>query len=152
MSTRRFEHLARAFGGDVERWPLGEHEAARRLVSAHPARAGEVLDAAGRLDALLNAAPSVQASQDLRERILMAAPAPRLARSRSPRRGAGSVTSRWLATLGLAASLAGAAVAGVAAGIVFEPTASALRGTGLASDSVEEAALLLREPVDLGEG
>ena len=46
MSLERFEDLAEIYGGDIARWPEGEREAARALLSAEAARLGPVLAAA----------------------------------------------------------------------------------------------------------
>jgi hypothetical protein len=142
MSPDRFEQLTSAFGGDVERWPVGEREAAHHLAAAQPALTESLIDQARRLDGILGQAQSVRASHELRERIVQAAPGPR----------ATWAASRWLVGFGLAASLAGASAAGVAAGLLVAPAALAPPHAAPAADVSEEAAMLLREPSDLGEG
>ena len=142
MNPDRFEGLAGAFGGDPDRWPPGEREAALCLAAAQPALTGPVLGAAARLDGILDRAPLESPSRELRERIVQAAPSPR-----SP-----PIAWRWLAGLGLTAGLAGAAAAGVAAGVVVAPAAFSPPHVEAASDPGEVAATLLREPSDLGEG
>ena len=143
MNPDRFERLADAFGGDPERWPTGERQAALRLAAAHPGLTAPVLGEAARLDGILGLAPLESPSRELRERIVLGAPRPRS----SP------TAWRWLAGLGLTAGLAGAAAAGVAAGIVVAPVAfSPPHAEAAADDPGEVAATLLREPSDLGEG
>lgn len=142
MSPDRFEQLSLAFGGEIERWPAIEREAARHLLVAQPAVAKPLMEEADRLDRILDDAPAARPSSELIGRIVQAA----------PRRPAASPVSRWLTGLGLAAGLAGAAAAGVAAGLVIGPAALAPPHTAPAADPGEEAALLLREPSDFGEG
>ncbi|MDQ2859238.1 MAG: hypothetical protein M3T55_00600 [Pseudomonadota bacterium] len=141
MSPERFEALAGAFGGDLERWPRSERQGAYHLAAAHPALTDRVLDDARRLDGALGAAPSISPSHQLREWIVQAAPGPQASRA----------AWRWAARFGLTAGLAGAAAAGVAVAIAVAPTTLARPHAGSVSDPVEEAALLLREPSDLGE-
>lgn len=143
MNQDRFERLADAFGGAPDRWPPGERQAALRLAAVQPGLTAPVLGEAAHLDRILDLAPLESPSRELRERIVQAAPS---ARS-SP------TAWRWLTGLGLTAGLAGAAAAGVAAGIVVAPAAAlSPPHAEAAPDPGEEAAMLLREPSDLGEG
>lgn len=142
MNPGRFEALAGAFGGEIERWPAADREPARRLTSSQPEWTALILGEAQRLDQALGAAPTLSPSGALLARILQAAPGSR-------ERG---TPWRWLAGLGLTAGLAGAVAAGVAAGLVVAPAALAPVRAAPAADPSEEAALLLREPADLGEG
>ena len=142
MNPDRFERLAGAFGGDPDRWPPGERQAALRLAATQPDLTAPLLDEAARLDRILHGAPLESPSRELRERIVQAAPSPRS----SP------TAWRWLAGLGWTAGLAGAAAAGVAAGLVVAPAAFSPPHAETAPDPGEEAATLLREPSDLGEG
>ncbi|MGI8840332.1 MAG: hypothetical protein ACR2F8_06085 [Caulobacteraceae bacterium] len=142
MSPERFEALAGAFGGDLGRWPAAERQAALRLAAVRTAWTAPVLGGASRLDGFLDAAPSWAPSRELRERIVQAAPLSRTS----------SRAWRWLVPLGLAAGLAGSAVAGVAAGVIVAPAALLPLHVEAAADPGEEAAALLREPSDFGEG
>jgi hypothetical protein len=142
MSPDRFAQLTWMYGGDAERWPAAEREAASRLAVAQPALTEPLIEEARRLDRTLDAAPSARPSRELRDRIVQAAPRPRTTWS----------APRWLAALGLTAGLAGAAVAGVAAGLSVAPVTLAPPHIAPAADPGEEAAMLLREPSDLGEG
>jgi|GEM_PF-1278057 len=144
MSPDRFAALAGGFGGDLERWPPSEREVARRLAAARPTLTEAVLADARRLDRTLDAAPAMSPSPELRDRIVRAAPGPAA-------RPTTSAAWRWAAGLGLAAGLAGAAAAGVAVAVALAPTTLARPHAGPTADPVEEAALLLREPSDLGE-
>jgi hypothetical protein len=142
MTPDRFEKLSLAFGGEIERWPANEREAARHLLAAQPALTEPLIDEARRLDRTLNDAPSTRPSHALVSRIVQAGLRPR----------APWAVSRWLAGLGLATGLAGAAAAGVAAGLLVGPVALSASHVAPAADPGEEAAMLLREPSDLGEG
>ena len=141
MNPDRFEGLAEAYGGDLDRWPPAERQAALRQAADQPALTGAALGKAARLDEILAAAPSQPPSRELRARIVQAAPGPR-----SP-----LLAWRWLAGIGLTTGMLGAAAAGVAAGVVVAPMALS-RTHVAAPDPAEEAAALLREPTDLGEG
>ncbi len=142
MNPDRFEGLAGAFGADLDRWPARERQAALRLAAARPDLTGPVLGEAARLDRILGGAPSPSPSRELFQHIVQAAPRP----------PAPPAPWRWLAGLGLAAGLAGAAAAGVVAGVVVAPAALPSAHAQAASDPGEEAAALLREPSDFGEG
>ncbi len=105
MSLERFEDLAEIYGGEIARWPEGEREAARALVSAHPERLSPVLAAAAQLDRLLDLAPAQSPNAALLGRLITAAPQPVAS------------TRRWIAGLGAALGLSAAAFAGVAIGV-----------------------------------
>jgi hypothetical protein len=141
MNPDRFEELAGAYGGDLGRWPPEERQASLRLAAARPAMTAPALAEAARLDGILAAAPSQTPSRALRARIVQAAPSARST----------STGWRWLTGLGLTAGLVGAAAAGVAAGVAVPAALSPIHAQA-ASDPGEEAAALLREPSDLGEG
>lgn len=106
MTPERFEALAEAYGGDVARWPAAEREAARQWRAAHTDAARSILDRAGALDNLLDAAPAPLASPELVQGIVAAAPPARA------RRRAG-----WWLPAGMGAGLAAACAAGVAVGL-----------------------------------
>jgi hypothetical protein len=142
MNPDRFAQLTWMFGGDTERWPAAEREAARGLAAARPALTEPLIEEARRLDRTLDGAPLARPSRELRDRIVQAAPRPRTTWA----------APRWLAGLGLTAGLASAAVAGVAAGLSVAPATLAPPHIAPAADPGEEAAMLLREPSDLGEG
>ncbi|MBA3812430.1 MAG: hypothetical protein H0X27_12455, partial [Caulobacteraceae bacterium] len=77
MTPERFEKLTEAFGSDLDRWPAADREAARHLAAAEPHHAGYTLGRARRLDLILAEAPTYPPSRDLRDRIILAAPAAR---------------------------------------------------------------------------
>ncbi|RAK65466.1 hypothetical protein [Phenylobacterium kunshanense] len=105
MTPERFETLAEAFGGNVDRWPTAERTEASRLIAADPAWTGRVLARADELDAMLASAALPVASGALVDRIVAGAPR---ARPRWP---------AWLAPAGLGAGLAAACAAGVMLGM-----------------------------------
>lgn len=112
MTHDRFEALAEAYGGDVSRWPAPAREAAALLMAAEPGFTQAALARAETLDAALDAWRPTPASAGLTERILAAAPAPKMRRP------------GWLAWLSpaaqgafLGAGLAAACAAGVIVGV-----------------------------------
>jgi hypothetical protein len=109
VTPERFEELAQAFGADIARWPQAQQSAARRYAAREPA-AVSVLQAAARLDGLLDAAPRVVLGASMRERIVRAAPTP-------ARRA-----WRWVTGAGVGAVLAAACAGGVAVGMFVIPT------------------------------
>ncbi len=141
MTPDRFESLTEAFGSDLDRWPATDREAARQLATAELSVAGDALERARRLDLILAEAPSYPPSRDLRERIILAAPA---ARTRT-------LAWRWLSGVGLGAGLAAASVAGVAAGLAVAPATVAPARLAGDADPTDEAIALLREPPDPAE-
>jgi hypothetical protein len=74
MDARRFEALLDAYGQEPRRWPAAERAAAEafaRTPAGHAALAGVI-----GLDEWLDAAPAMQPSAALRERVLEGAPRP----------------------------------------------------------------------------
>lgn len=65
MTRDRVRALLAAYGADPERWPVGEQEAAERLLATDPVLAAEVAEAEA-LDRLLNALPAPAPSPALR--------------------------------------------------------------------------------------
>ena len=118
MNRERFEALAQAYGGDLERWPADAAATARVLLDAEPALAA-VLDEARGIDLLLGASPTPAFSGVLRERVIAAAP--RL-------HSAWKSTTRWLSGAGLAAACAAGVLLGVnmSERLVGDPAAEAL--------------------------
>jgi len=110
MTPERLSELAEAYGGDLRRWPAGERALAESLLAARPALKAR-LDEAATLDVLLDAAPRVEASNALRDRVLASALEAGL-RPRAPRRF-GLDRLMWM----LGAGWAAAACAGVVAGV-----------------------------------
>ena len=108
MSLERFEDLAETYGGDIARWPEGEREAARALLSAEAERLAPVLAAAAELDRLLDLAPARSPDAALLGRLISAAPRPAAA------------GPRWIAGLSAALGLSAAAFAGVFVGVAVE--------------------------------
>ena len=103
MNRERFEALAEAYGGDLDRWPAEAAMQARALLGVEPGLAG-VLNEAETFDLLLDASPAPMFSGVLRERVIAAAP--RL-------RNAWNSTTRWLSGAGLAAACAAGVLLGV---------------------------------------
>ena len=99
MIEERFQSLADAYGGDIDRWPAGEQAAARAWSVAHVKQALTILEEASSLDMLLDMAEPPVASPVLRDRIVATA---LLARRPMQR------TLMWASATGLmAACLAG---------------------------------------------
>ncbi len=74
LSLERFATLVEAYGAAPDRWPDDEREAAQQLV-ASSAQARELLDREAALDHLLQFAPEVSPSAQLRQKVLADAPA-----------------------------------------------------------------------------
>jgi len=74
MTITRLRHLLESYGAAPERWPADERDRAVALLARSP-EARRLREAALRLDALLDAAPTGAASAALIERIVAAAPA-----------------------------------------------------------------------------
>jgi hypothetical protein len=110
MNAERFERLLDAYGAEARRWPAAEREAAAAFAATAEGQAA--MAEARELEMLLDAAPALQPSHDLRSRVLAAAP-----RERSG--WAGGLRGR----LGFWASGAGLAAAGLA-GVLFGATLS----------------------------
>lgn len=109
MTPERFEALAEAYGGDVDRWPAAERDAARRWAATHPAEAETALLRANELDTWLDAAPAPRVKPALVERVIAGAPSGR--RERRP---------AWWLPAGMGAGLAAACAAGVLVGLQFD--------------------------------
>lgn len=133
MNRERFEMLAEAYGGALERWPADAQAPARALLAADP-RLSAVLTDADRLDAFLYASPEPDFGGVLRERLIGSAPR----RAPSWRR-----PQRWMAGAGLAA----ACVIGVFTGatysdvVVGDPVIEALNQAGSSFDQTGILAL-----------
>ncbi|CAN5338980.1 hypothetical protein BH11PSE2_BH11PSE2_06480 [soil metagenome] len=129
MNRQRFEALAEAFGGDIDRWPTADQAAARAFWSAEPQAADAALRAALDLDAILAAAPEPEFSVLLRERLMVAAPG----RHRSVWRSART----WVSGAGLAAACAAGILVGAnfSDRIVGDPTLEALGQTATSFDA-----------------
>jgi len=69
MSEERFKSLVEAYGGDPARWPLGEREAALRLLQSNAA-ARDAAEEARQLDVKLGTASAVQVPVALTNRLL----------------------------------------------------------------------------------
>ena len=70
MELDRFEALCDAYGGDIDRWPDDEREAANALVEANPQETRLMLEAARALDEALAAAVYDPPSELLYQRIV----------------------------------------------------------------------------------
>ena len=81
------EQLSLAFGGEIDRWPANEREAARRLLIAQPALTAPLIDQARCLDRTLDDGPSVQPESELRSAAIVSSRAQ--AARHWPRSGAG---------------------------------------------------------------
>lgn len=127
MTRDRFEDLAEAYGGDLDRWPTAAAASARALLEAEPGL-GALLDEAEAIDELLSASPAPAFSGVLREKVI--AGAPRLA-------AAWSRTTRWLSGVGLAAACAAGVILGanVSDHIVGDPAAEALATASTSFDA-----------------
>ena len=127
MNRERFEALAQAYGGDVDRWPAQAAAQARVLVQAEPGLTA-VLNEADAIDLLLDASPAPTFSGVLRERVIGAAP--RL-------RSAWQSTTRWLSGAGLAAACAAGVLLGVNMSdrLVGDPSAEALATASTSFDA-----------------
>jgi hypothetical protein len=127
MDRERFEAMAEAYGGDLDRWPTDAVGPARALLDAEPALAAVLRDADS-LDALLAASPTPTFSGVLRERVIGAAP--RLA-------SAWKATTRWLSGAGLAAACAAGVIMGVNLSdrIISDPATEALAAASTSFDS-----------------
>jgi len=115
MNAERFESLAAAYGGDPNRWPEADRDAALAFLAADRGTAERLLFEARQLDAALDASPAPAVSHALRDAILASAP-----RERAPARsGGGFFHDLLFGGFGrglMVAGLGAAAVLGVAAG------------------------------------
>ena len=111
MTPERFAVLADAYGGDVDRWPTKEREAARIHLQSQP-EAEAVLAAAAGLDAVL-AGWTVPGPGAALAASIAAAVARRHAHTRRLR--------LWLSSLGAATVLASGVAAGALAVVLSSP-------------------------------
>jgi hypothetical protein len=132
MDAKRFEALAEAYGGDIERWPAGERPAARAYRLTDPLYTGEILAVAQALDGLLSASPEPLFAGVLRERLL----------AQAPRRPAWRGARAWLSGAGLAAACAAGVLFGanVSGRLASDPT---LDGISQASSSFDATAAIV---------
>lgn len=70
MTEDRFQTLADAYGGDIDRWPADEQAAARAWSAAHVKQALAILEEASSLDMMLDMAETAAPSPVLRDRIV----------------------------------------------------------------------------------
>ena len=142
MQFERFEDLARAYGGQIARWPEREREAALALTAAEPARTTAVLARERTLDRILDAAPALSPGAALVGRVLRAA--------ENAGTGASRRLRRWLTGAGVGAALAVSAAAGVAAGALLVPPQWT---AAIGSDPADEASALIADGSDqAGDG
>ena len=113
MTPERFRALADAYGGNLDRWPAADHDAARSHLTSRPDAHAE-LAAAGRLDAAL-AAWTVPGPG--------AALAARIARTVAMRHTRARRVRVWLSSFGAATALAGGMAAGAVAVMRLAPAA-----------------------------
>ena len=76
MDRDRFLTIVEAYGADPRRWPATERATAQAFAAADP-QAPAILAAADALDAWLHESAVAAPSEDLRRRVLEAAPRPR---------------------------------------------------------------------------
>lgn len=114
MSLSRFRELVDAYGGDDDRWPESERQAAYALAARSP-EAGAILESAARLDRILAGLSPPAPSAGLRKRLTDLGPRSRgrTARALWPGRGKqAGIPRRWrpLAVGGAAAAIIAAAL------------------------------------------
>ena len=119
MTPARFAALAAAYGSDIERWPIGERQAATEY-RRHAPDAAALLEAEAALDATLMAWTVPGPGAALVAQITAAA---QNQHSRMRR------LRVWLSSLGAVATLTG----GVAAGMLLVPAPSQYQEPGLSS-------------------
>jgi hypothetical protein len=106
--------LCAAYGGNLERWPQAEREAARAFAQTTP-EARDLLTQAQMLDRALDQARPAPASDDLARRIAASAPASvsarRSTRSAAPRPAWAAMAAALALTVGLGAGWFGGAPA-----------------------------------------
>ncbi|MBD9459735.1 hypothetical protein IB241_18790 [Pseudomonas sp. PDM05] len=105
MTPERFAHLADAYGASLHRWPLAERTAAQALLDSGNAHARAVLREASWLDGQLDAHQLAPADPALARQIRRSAP---------PRASLLSRYANWWSS----ASLVGAGIAGIVAGVL----------------------------------
>jgi hypothetical protein len=105
MTPHRFTELAEAYGGDLQRWPSAERDAAQALLASDDGALNAILRQASWLDGQLDRHPLPAVSPHLVHRIVADA-------TRAPSFWVRSFS--WL----FGASFVGVGLAGVAAGIL----------------------------------
>lgn len=106
MDTNRFLMLARTYGGRIERWPVSEQAAARRLLHTKPAFRA-VLHAEAEFDAALDQWKPMLPSSHNMQRVIAAL---------QPVQRSISVRVRWFGILGMMLGLSAAGLAGLNVG------------------------------------
>lgn len=122
MDATRFEALAEAYGGDIERWPVAERLGARTYRLTDPTIAANVLAVADALDGLMSVSPQPVFAGVLRERLL----------AQSPRRPGWRSAGTWLSGAGLAAACL--------AGVLFGANVSGRLASDPSLDGMSQAA------------
>lgn len=145
MTRRPQEDLDRlldAFGADPARWPPDRRAAALERLAAS-AEAHEAVAEAARLDGLLDLAPAPAVGEDRVERVVAAA----LARTRTPapRRNGLPAWAAWPA-LPRFGWLGGAALAGLALGLLTVPPAVPPGAPAVPAEAGLDVAGLLLSP------
>ena len=111
MDADRLKYLAGAYGADMRRWPEADR-AAGQAMAAHDRQAVDrILLEARQLDAVLDRAPPIAVSHELREQVIALAAAQGLGRPRRLRFSFDPMT--WLSGAGMAAAV----MAGVMVGL-----------------------------------
>jgi ferric-dicitrate binding protein FerR (iron transport regulator) len=108
MSVDRFQALAQAYGGTIDRWPIEARAAARQAASDPHCQA--ILEEAQSLDALLGRWKDPAPGRGLIEQIVASAPV-FVRRARIRRR-------IWWSGIGVAAALAGALAGSVTVAVI----------------------------------
>jgi hypothetical protein len=142
MDQARFEQIVAAYGSRPAAWPEEQRDAACAFVENAQEACG-LLEQESRLDLMLDAAPSLEPSRALRDRILQAAPRPVLSLAERLDRWASGLWPfgrNWQP----GAVLATAAVLGIAAGWVAP-------NSDIDSDSADVASATLDDLADLGD-
>ncbi len=141
MKIERFTQIIDSYGGDPLRWPETERLAAQGLAARDP-RAAALLDEVEALDAMFDTAPTLEADEALKARILARRPRPSLWREMFPN------VPAWRPALGFALALAvGVGVQSAAAERLGLDTTDEVAASSDASD--EDTALT---PLSGGEG
>ncbi|UDL89285.1 hypothetical protein LGH82_30160 [Mesorhizobium sp. PAMC28654] len=79
MTPERFAEIVEAYGSRPNRWPQAEREAALAFMNSHPEAVRALRAEASLLDGLLDSSVVAPASRELRQAILQAAPALKVA-------------------------------------------------------------------------
>ncbi len=138
MKPDRFAALAAAYGGDLERWPDANRDAARRHLAEAP-DAMAILLRERELDVALAASSAVPPTADRRRQVVTT-----LHRHRAARESRG----RWLSWFGMLGALGSGAATGVAAmSLIYLQLANAPNGE-TASPLYEQSSFGDLAPVD----